>query len=193
MHIAQRRKIISDNLAGGMNMVEITEALASTPYACKYATVRRDVMELLKQWREHHVEMMDSYVHVELRRDSVAMNAIFDKVGSGDLDAIKVMLKIQERVSKYLGLDKVEKAQIAALASPEMQSVLERLFMTADAAGVRVEQLVQDLNDRVKREIQAGGVLSMKKQQLLESGPRPIAIEVEQVILEDDVIEGEIV
>ena len=76
------------------------------------------VKETLKQLREETLELADQYREMELSRLDEAQSAIYNKVLKGDEKAIEKLLKIQERRSKYLGLD-VPVSTITTIKMPE--------------------------------------------------------------------------
>lgn len=85
----------------GWQFPEIAEALGvSTPCAFKY--VNQYLEQLRKQAKSSAEELRD----LELHRMDDMQNALWEKVLKGDRDSIQSVIKISERRSKLLGLDK---------------------------------------------------------------------------------------
>ena len=95
-----RRKKVAANLTAGLNYRDIAGALDVS-----LATVAGDVKTILKRWRAEQVSTIDQWVQLESHRLDRAINAIWEKVNDGDLNAIDRALKIMERRAKLLGLD----------------------------------------------------------------------------------------
>ena len=68
-------------------------------------TVAGDVKMILGRWQAEQVSSVDQWVQLESHRLDRAINAIWDKVADGDLNAIDRALKIMERRARLLGLD----------------------------------------------------------------------------------------
>ena len=95
-----RRKKVAANLTAGLNYRDIAGALDVS-----LATVASDVKMILKNWQADQVSSVDQWVQLESHRLDRAINAIWEKVTSGDLNAIDRALKIMERRARLLGLD----------------------------------------------------------------------------------------
>jgi hypothetical protein len=100
LEIAERRKVVAANILAGATYRDIANALNVS-----VGTVAGDAGAILSEWRAERVDNTDARVVLDIRRLDLALNAIFDKVQSGDVRAIETMIRIQDRAAKYLGLD----------------------------------------------------------------------------------------
>lgn len=105
--IEKRRRAVAANLLAGLNYRDIAEGLNVS-----VGTVSGDVKALMTQWREDQAKDVGDHVAIDLRRMDMAINAIWDDVKAGKLQAIDRLLKILERRSKMLGYDKPDKVDI---------------------------------------------------------------------------------
>ena len=106
--IEQRRKLVAANLLGGMNYRELAEVCGVS-----IGTISSDVKIILGRWRKEQVADTSDYAQMELRRLDKALNAIWNKVIDGQLDALDRFLRIQERRAKLLGLDAPNETQLS--------------------------------------------------------------------------------
>jgi hypothetical protein len=99
--IEDRRRTVAANLLAGATYTEIARALSVSR-----ATVASDCKAILATWRSHYAETADSYLHLQIRRLDILLNAIWDRARDGDLSALDRALNILDRQSALLGLDK---------------------------------------------------------------------------------------
>lgn len=119
--IEQRRKLVAANLLGGMNYRELAEVCGVS-----IGTISSDVKIILGRWRKEQVADTSDYAQMELRRLDKALNAIWNKVIDGQLDALDRFLRIQERRAKLLGLDAPNETQLSgADGGPLAVSIIE--------------------------------------------------------------------
>ncbi len=76
-------------------------------------TAYKDVNKGLAAAKEHLRETAEEVLNIELQRLDAMQAAIMPKALKGDRAAIETVLKLQERRSKYLGLDAAGKLEIA--------------------------------------------------------------------------------
>lgn len=100
-----RQKKVAANLLAGLTYRQMAEALG-----VGVGTIARDVRLIIDHWRKEQVEDVDSWLQVQLRRLDTMLNAIWNSVLSGDLKAADTALRIIERQSKLLGLDRLERS-----------------------------------------------------------------------------------
>lgn len=118
-----RRKKVAANLLAGLTYRQMAEALG-----VGLATVAADVRLILDRWRKEQVAEIDDWLQVQLRRLDTMLNAIWDKVLSGDLKAAETALHIIERQAKLLGM---ERQQVAIV---DWRQEAERAGIDPDAA-----------------------------------------------------------
>ena len=95
-----RRKKVAANLTAGLNYRDMAEVLDTS-----LTTIAGDVKAIIKHWQAEQVSSVDQWVQLESHRLDRAINAIWDKVQTGDLGTLDRMLKIMERRARLLGLD----------------------------------------------------------------------------------------
>ena len=101
----ERRKIIAANLLAGLNYRDIVAAFEKRGESLSISTISRDVKLILGRLHREQVQEARDWVTIECRRLDTALNAIWDKVQNGQLNAIDRMIAIMNRRSRYLGLD----------------------------------------------------------------------------------------
>jgi len=106
--------------------------------------VKRDVDLLLQEWKELRLGETDEHVSLELKRLDTALNAIFERVQDGNLEAVDRLLRIMERRAKYLGLD----------APTRFNAKFDDLRRLVEGAGIDMASLIKAM----MAEIQSGGV-----------------------------------
>lgn len=97
----ERRNTIAVNLVAGLNYRQMAEALGVS-----IGTISEDVKLILGRWQREQVTEIDKIKQLEIQRLDKAVNAIWDNVKKGKTHSILAMLRIMERRSKLLGLDK---------------------------------------------------------------------------------------
>ena len=95
-----RRKQVAANLLAGLNYTDMAGVLG-----CSVGTICGDVKRIMDEWREARVAAIDEWKELQLRRIDRAINAIWDKVQDGDLQAIDRLQKLIEQQAKILGID----------------------------------------------------------------------------------------
>jgi len=83
-----------------------------------HSTAYRYVMDSIAELKELSLEEAETVRTLALTRLDRALDAIQGKIDTGDLGAINTMLRIEERRSKFEGLDTPTKAEIT-VATPE--------------------------------------------------------------------------
>jgi len=73
------------------------------------------IKESMEELRKEVLEEADTLRQIELDRLDIMLKALWSKVEAGDEKAIDRVLKIQERTSKYLGLDSPTKQEIESV------------------------------------------------------------------------------
>lgn len=86
--------------AQGKTYAQIGLEIGTSPEMVKYRIGKS--VKLLKQRRE---ELVDEYVTTQLERLRMATAAIMERVSAGDLASIDVLLRVEARSAKLLGLD----------------------------------------------------------------------------------------
>lgn len=100
-----RRKQVAANLLAGLTYRQMAEALGVS-----LGTITKDVRLIIDHWRKEQVEDVDGWMQVQLRRLDTMLKAIWNDVLNGDLKAADTALRIIERQSKLLGLDRLERS-----------------------------------------------------------------------------------
>jgi len=77
-----------------------------------YSSAFTYVREIMNELRKECKELAETYRDLELERLDQAQAAIYNKVLQGDVAAIDRLIRIQERRSKLLGLDKPQKQDV---------------------------------------------------------------------------------
>lgn len=110
-----RRQRVAVNLLAGLNYREIAGALKVSP-----ATVCRDTKAILGEWREARLETTDEWVALQVKRLDRAINAIWDSVLNGDVNAIDRLQRLIDQQGKLLGhtADKMEHTGVNGGAIP---------------------------------------------------------------------------
>lgn len=98
--IAERRAKVAANLLGGLSQRQMAEALGVST-----STIKLDVAAILEEYREQRIEKIEKLKELENVRLNRALNAIWNQVLAGDLEAIDRFLKISDARRKLLGLD----------------------------------------------------------------------------------------
>lgn len=116
----ERRRNVAANLLSGMDYRDISEALEIS-----LGTICNDVKVILGRWQRDQVQTFEHHLLMQLRQIDRAINAIWDKVLAGDLDAIDAFCKLADRKAKLLGLDKPLKLTIMPTEA-ELDAAIER-------------------------------------------------------------------
>lgn len=98
----------------GMTYAQIAQELGGTQVSVFNLVKRR-----LAKIQQKTSELAEAVVQIELQRLDQMLEKLNPKIEKGDTMAIAVALKIQERRSKYLGLDAPEKSVILIGTRPE--------------------------------------------------------------------------
>lgn len=91
---------------------------------CSYTSVWRYIQKTLKALAEQTAAIGKDYVETELERLDKMLQIYTVKAEEGDQGAATIVLRIQERRSKYLGLDAPDKKEITG--SINISSALEK-------------------------------------------------------------------
>jgi hypothetical protein len=109
LSIAERRKLVAANLLGGATYAQIADALNVSK-----ATIASDYKAILKEWQDHYKKQFNQYVHVQLRRYDMLLNAVWDDARSDNIlrrernEALDRALAIMDRMNKLMGLAWIE-------------------------------------------------------------------------------------
>ena len=87
-----------------------------------HTTAYKYVMKCIAELDKKCAEEAEVVRTISLQRLDRAMDAIRDKVKAGDLAAINTMLRIEERRTKFLGIDMPVKQKVE-LSSPEDEAI----------------------------------------------------------------------
>lgn len=82
------------------------------PLDYNLAKLQKDISVALEKLRPAYVETANELVQIEAQRFDVMLDAIWDKVESGDTKAIDTALNISKERRKMLGLDESEKINV---------------------------------------------------------------------------------
>ena len=132
----QRRSAVAALILAGHSYREIARQLEVSA-----ATVHRDVMAVMRQWRQEYLIDAQQHIQQDLKRVDVAMGAIFDDVRAGKLTAIDRMLRLLDQRAKYLGLYAPEKIQ-GELSITYLDQVREEDAVLAEYAEI-IEDVIQ--------------------------------------------------
>jgi len=138
VEISKRREAVATNLLAGMTYRQIAKALDIA-----VGTVAGDVRWILDEYHNERVLAIGDFVNLELSRLDRALYAIWGDVISGKLPAIDRFLKISERRSKLLGLDKPEFA-------PDWKQTIVVLLQRGD---VEPDRVISDFGNQVAQEL----------------------------------------
>lgn len=97
--ITERRKKAFDLRKGGLSLRDIAEHLGVS-----HETVRNDIETMLEETRVDIADI-DAVRRLEIERLDGWLIAANKKIAKGDVNAVHIALKIQERRARYLGLD----------------------------------------------------------------------------------------
>lgn len=70
------------------------------------ATVSGDVKAIVAEWREQYTEQVSSYVHIQMKRLDVLLNAVWDDARKGDDKPVTHALSIIDRQNTLMGVSK---------------------------------------------------------------------------------------
>jgi hypothetical protein len=105
LSIAERRRLVAANLLGGATYAELATLLNVSK-----ATIASDYKAILKEWQDHYKKLFNQYVHVQLRRYDMLLNAVWDDARSDKIakrernEAMDRALAIMDRMNKLMGL-----------------------------------------------------------------------------------------
>jgi hypothetical protein len=114
-HIEGRRANVAALLLENKSERQIARELAIS-----VNMAARDMQAVRAEWQERRLTDVGTWVAEEIKRLDVAMAAIWPQVYAGDEGAIRSMIALMERRSKYLGLD----AKVEGLPAAQMQVVV---------------------------------------------------------------------
>jgi hypothetical protein len=120
--IALRRREALRLRAMGQKYAEIGEALGVSE-----ATAWRDCTGELKRTRDETGEAAEEVRVLELERLDIATKGVMPKVLEGDERATDVMLRIQARRAKLLGLDSPDRQQVEVTGIDPRELLAARL------------------------------------------------------------------
>lgn len=124
LEIERRRSIIAANVLAGLNYRDMASQLKVS-----IGTISNDVKIIAKRYRDEQISEYADIVQLELRRIDTALNAVWDKVKSGDKDAIQLMLMLQNQRAKYLALFAPDTDRIGllfpSLSGSDQQATIE--------------------------------------------------------------------
>jgi hypothetical protein len=126
---ARDRRDILALRAGGASIERIAEHLGKRP-----STVGGTLKRIFEKWEEQSEQLANEAMHLELHRIDVALSAVWPKVvntprrqgepapykWNEQREAIELMLKLQQRRAKYLGLDAPEKHEHSGVVHHEV-------------------------------------------------------------------------
>lgn len=79
------------------------------------ATVSGDVKAIVEEWRQHYTDSMTTYVHLQMKRLDVLLNAVWEEARGGRDNALDRALHIIDRQNVLM---KVDKGQPVATSQP---------------------------------------------------------------------------
>jgi hypothetical protein len=124
IEMEERRKKVAANILAGLNYRDIAEALGVT-----IGTISRDFKVIIGRLQKEQTPIAEQIVSLEIRRLDRALNAIYEKVQSGDQNSIDTMLKIMNQRAKYLGLYAPDKQELSGeLEIKDASDVISKLL-----------------------------------------------------------------
>lgn len=129
--IEERRTIVADLMLNGWSAPKIAKHVGVV-----HQTIYTDIQAVRDQWAANQTHSYDVWVQRELQTLDHLEAAIAHRVDTGDLNAVTVKLKIQERRSKYLGLDSPTRFIIDDGLTAEIRELAEQVGMN-DSPAVR--------------------------------------------------------
>jgi hypothetical protein len=100
LEIEERRKKVAANMLAGLSSRDM-----EGPLGVSHGTIISDMKAIFKQLRDETVATTASAVDMQERRLNRALNAIWQRVLDGDLEAIAAFLRIEERRARLRCLD----------------------------------------------------------------------------------------
>lgn len=109
----KRRKLVWEMRVKGMSYTAIALSLKEThDINVTPLTVGNDVRAVTGQLQGETTQLAKQHRTIQLERVETAIKAIFDRVISGDLDAIHALVRLMEREAKLVGADAPAKIDI---------------------------------------------------------------------------------
>lgn len=127
--LAARRSIVADLLLNGWSGPAIAKHVG-----VHHDTVYEDIKAIRAQWAENQTHSYEEWVQRELQALDDLEAKIAHRIDTGDLQAVQTKLKIQERRTKYLGLDSPTRFVIDDGLTDEIRKLAEEVGMTDSPA-----------------------------------------------------------
>lgn len=121
----ERRVIVADLLVNGWTAPKIARHIGA-----HHSTVYEDIAAVRAMWKENQTQPYDVWVTRELEALDHMEAKIAHRIDMGDVQAIQVRLRIQERRAKYLALDQPTRVIIDDGLTAEIRELAEQVGMT---------------------------------------------------------------
>lgn len=123
--IEQRRSIVADLLVNGWTAPKIAKHIG-----VHHETIYRDIAAVREQWAKNQTRSYAEWVQGELEALDHMEAKIAHRIDTGDVQAVQVRLRIQERRAKYLALDQPTRVIIDDGLTAEIRALAEQVGMT---------------------------------------------------------------
>lgn len=160
----------------GADYRTILAELRNMGFDCSIRQVYDDVQEALTELTKMEHVLAEEILELELSRLDIMYMALAADIQRGDVFAIQTALKIMERRSRYLGLDKPTKVEATGNGAPRPLSSL-----TDAEVRQRTEQLMARLSSnvnghQVQADVESEVVEGTMPRVLLAQGPDAMAV-----------------
>lgn len=125
--VLARRTIVADLTLNGWSGPQIAQRLD-----VHHSTVYDDLVHIRDQWLQNQTHTYDQWVARELQRLDYLEEKLASRLYRGDPAAIQVAIRIQERRTKYLGLDSPTRITVDPTLTGELRELAEKLQVTDD-------------------------------------------------------------
>jgi len=106
--IEKRREKACDLRLAGWSIRAI-----ATHLKCGATTVHEDISAVLERTRDAAIDAIDKERRLSLARLDVAVKALWTKVRKGDGEAIRELVRLEQRRAKLLGIDAADKHEVS--------------------------------------------------------------------------------
>lgn len=129
--VAARRTIVAGLTLNGWSGPKIADRLD-----VHHSTVYDDLEAIRAEWAKNQTHTYDEWVQRELQRLDYLEEKLAPRLDGGDPQALQVAIRIQERRTKYLGLDSPTRFIVDDGLTAEIRELAEQVGM-GDSPAVR--------------------------------------------------------
>jgi AcrR family transcriptional regulator len=167
----ERRRQVAALTLRGLSLAAIAEQLGVSK-----TTVFDDREAIRSEWQQERLADFDAHVDLAGRRLDALLGAVWESATTGDLDAVEVALKIEDRRAQLLGLDAPKRATIRADVTVNRDDIGDELDAKFRAA-FDVVKLEHTAEIEAARRLQdTAGDVGMVARAVLRSWDEPVAL-----------------